>query len=136
MARGRREQLSAWQRRNVRAQSLGYQNYYDYRAHDYGKRPPGEPRPTGELLARLRGHRGRADLVATTKVGDILTMGEVRRDEQGRLKAVRIDRIEDDGGETQFWLSGGRLDDLEGLTDELDEAGARFLLWYPSQGEA
>ena len=43
MAGKRKKPLTAAEKQNARAQALGYRNYYDYRIHDYGKRPPGEP---------------------------------------------------------------------------------------------
>lgn len=62
---------AAWERRNARARALGYKSYYDYRAHDNGRRPPDAPRLRGEALARSRGHRGEADLDRLIRSGRV-----------------------------------------------------------------
>jgi len=53
---------AGWQRRNELARAKGYRNYYDYRMHRYGVRPPEEEIPRGEAGYRLRGQHGPAAL--------------------------------------------------------------------------
>jgi len=131
----RRAQLSAWQRRNRLAQQRGYKNYYDYRTHNYGARPPSQPRARGAELRRLRGHASAADLKRAAPRAQFATMGEVERDEKtGEFKRIRIDLIAEDGSEREFWLSGKQLtdDELEALRDEIEAAGGRVFIWYPA----
>lgn len=57
MPPSRRSKHSAeWQRRDEKARALGYQSYYDYRLHDYGRQPPGPLELTESERAERRGH--------------------------------------------------------------------------------
>jgi len=76
----------AWERRNERARAAGYANYYDYRAHDYGRRAPDTPRARGETLARLRGHRSASDLERMLRSGRVELVNTVTTvDANGRV---------------------------------------------------
>lgn len=81
---------SKWEARNERARSLGYESYYDYRAHGYGRDAPSSPRASGEDLARLRGHRGASDLEAISHRIDVLTIMPASRDSLGRWVTATV----------------------------------------------
>lgn len=75
MPRPRKPAVSAaYRRRNERARSLGYRDYYDYRLHDSGRLPPGPLELTPEERARRRGHRGTADFLRSLGEGDLIIM--------------------------------------------------------------
>lgn len=98
---------SAWQRRNDRAAALGYGTaerspYYDYRAHDNGRIPPGEAPLRGEGLARARGHRGASDLDRLLKSGDVELVNVIRTGPTE--KEILITRS--DGSTQTFTLKG------------------------------
>jgi hypothetical protein len=84
-------------------------------------------------LRRLRGHASAADLKRAASRAQFATMGEVERDEDGKITRVRVDLIEEDGTEQHYWLSGKQLDEeeLERLHSELHGGGARVIVWYP-----
>lgn len=83
MARPRRKPETAWERRNREAREKGYRNYYDYRVHDYGKRPPGEPVPPADRATRAGG-RGEAAFRSTLKrPGRIALIGEIYTQPRG-----------------------------------------------------
>ena len=100
-----------WQRRNAAARARGYKNYYDYRAHGYGREAPEAPRPTGELLRRRRGHAGYSDLSSLAANGRIelaiVEPGEKGSD--GKYRSARIVVTLDDMDERVFWLRGKAL---------------------------
>ena len=84
---------ATWERRNARARALGYENYYDYRAHGYGSEPPSAPRATGEELARLRGHRADADLARKLESGqaaDVSVLKTVRDPRTGQITELEV----------------------------------------------
>jgi hypothetical protein len=98
----------AWQARNERARALGYESYYDYRAHDNGRIPPSEGRLRGDDLARARGHRGAADLQSSLEGGRValVTMIGVDRDEGGKIVAIHVQTI-DNSGRMRTWVVKG-----------------------------
>lgn len=101
-----------WQARNARARALGYQNYYDYRAHGYGRTPPGAPRAKGPELRRLRGHAGPEDfrsLVRRGRVEMVIVDATDRDRKTGKFRRARLDVTLDDGGQQDFWLRGSQL---------------------------
>lgn len=59
----RRKVSQAYARRNKAARAKGYDSYYDFRAHDNGRIPPGQPRLQGQQLARARGHAAAQDML-------------------------------------------------------------------------
>lgn len=103
---------ASWERRNARARALGYENYYDYRAHDYGSRPAGDPRAKGETLARLRGHRGSRDLEHDLRAGKVIALNPLRptRDDDGKVVSQPIEVVYADGSSRVFTLKGASLD--------------------------
>ncbi len=114
--------------RNERARAKGYESYYDYRAHDYGRIPPDQPRITGRALRRLRGHASAADLVREAMPGDLVVGSMGDRDAKGRFHQVDITVIHADGGESEYRLRGRTLDRaaLLALVAELDEGDVIF----------
>lgn len=102
-----------WARRNARARSLGYRNYYDYRTHDYGAAPPAAPRPRGEQLSRLRGHRGASDLERLAQSGriDLVKVLPRNKDPQtGQWKSALLRVTLEDGSERDFEIRGKQMD--------------------------
>lgn len=102
----------AWQARNERARALGYESYYDYRAHDNGRIPPSRPRLEGDELTRARGHRGARDFERSLEHGrvDLVTMIGVDRDEKGRIVSIHVQTITTDGRMRTWRLSGEAAD--------------------------
>ncbi len=125
-----------WARRNAAARDKGYASYYDYRAHNYGKTPAGAPRARGEQLARLRGHRGRTDLLAGAGDGSVINIsGSSDRDSRGRFKWVDVTVIDPDGNTRTYRIRGGdtQRDRLAALLDQLDDQGAIVTIVYPAE---
>lgn len=121
----------AWQARNERARALGYESYYDYRVHDYGRQPPTQPRPSGEQLARLRGHRGSADLQREIRAGRVADVDPrmTRRDPKtGRITEVTMIVTYQDGSQRRFRLHGKQLQPARArrIRDTLVDAGVNF----------
>ena len=113
--------MAGWQERNARARRLGYESYYDYRAHDYGRIPAGEPRQAGSALRLSRGHAGPADLERLLRSGQVAVLsqepvGDRRAD--GTYTEVRVTAQLTDGRQARFRLRGhqlrrgGAIDDL------------------------
>lgn len=123
-----RKLSAAYERRNARARALGYQSYYDYRAHNHGKAPPGAARPSGETLARLRGHRSAADLTRAVRTGSLVSvLGHSERDPvSGTYKWVDIVVVDPRGRERSYRLRGSQLEQakLRRLVADLEERGA------------
>lgn len=123
---------SRWQARNARARSLGYKNYYDYRAHGFGAQPPAAPRASGEQLARLRGHRSAADLdrlVARGQV-ELVKVDPGERDPRtGQWKRGDLIVTLSDGRELTFRLKGAQLTKrrMRKLRRDLIAGGAQVL---------
>lgn len=124
-----------WHRRNEKARALGYKNYYDYRAHEYGRRPPEAPRARGAELRRLRGHGGPGGLQRLIEGGRVellIVDPEIRDRKSGKWTRVRLDVTLDDGESRDFWLSGKRLDQeyAHGIGDLLRAHGVMFFDAY------
>lgn len=101
---------SAWERRNASARAAGYRNYYDYRAHDYGRLPASAERLTGEPLARARGHRSIADLErlvagGRVEIATVIPAGDPDP-KTGRYKSVEVVVIDSNGRERRFVMKG------------------------------
>lgn len=109
---------AAWEQRNERARALGYDSYYDYRAHDYGR---SESKLSGERLRAARGHAGFEDLRAWAREGGETVSRIVERDSKGRRKVVEIQYV-DDRGFRAFRLRGHKVSDrsLRALRAELE----------------
>lgn len=94
--------------RDLRAQAKGYRSYYDYRAHDNGRIPPGQPRLSGERLARARGHRSFA---AFLRLGGregalVFTDQKGPRNAKGQYQWVDLKVVDPSGRERVFRLRG------------------------------
>lgn len=120
---------AAYEARNVRARALGYQSYYDYRAHGNGRIPPTQPALSGAALRAARGHTGPADLVREARPGDLVTAvpDPTSRGKDGTYSRVIVTLV-GERGERQYvirrqQMKGGRLDKLVGA---LTGAGAFF----------
>lgn len=119
----------AYERRNARARALGYESYYDYRIHNHGRIAAGEPAPGGEARARLRGHRGAADLARELPAGSVLVPIDQQRDPAtGRLKWVEVEVDGPDGSRRRYRLRGRQLDrkNLDRLWATIQGAGATW----------
>ena len=130
MARPRSERTA---HDNARARGLGYKDYYDYRIHDNGRIPPGEPPLSGSERSRARGHAGRADFLRFIRANPdvyVLPVGLERR-ANGQWERIHIAVILPDGSERHYYLRSrpGTASDptsqrnLEALRDELQAAG-------------
>lgn len=92
-------------RDDARARAAGYASYYDYRAHDYGRIPPSEPRARGDRLAALRGHRSAADLDRALRSGRVELVNTMRTvDAKGRI-GVDVLVTRDDGSTVAYRIS-------------------------------
>jgi hypothetical protein len=126
MPRPRRKAVSAaYARRNARARALGFESYYDYRAHDHGRRAPSEPRSTGAALRRLRGHASRADLLDQLGEDKLLAVGGTTRGADGRYRSVSLTLVNTNGDEREFTLRGKQLERaaMRELVDALESSG-------------
>lgn len=98
--------VGSYERRNQRARQLGYRNYYDYRIHGHGTRPPGEP-VTPSARKRLAGHAGRANFLRSLQPGDLISLvqpiSQIEIDARGRYK--RIDKLVIDGESRQHFYT-------------------------------
>lgn len=108
-----------WERRNARARSLGYDSYYDYRAHDNGRLPPSEPRLSGEPLARSRGHRSAADLETLLRRGQVELVNTVTTIDAKGNRVVDVLVLTADGGQREFRLRGDRPQRIGQMIDDL-----------------
>ncbi len=135
MARPRKRAVSAsYEKRNARARSLGYQSYYDYRAHANGLIAPDAPRLRGERLARARGHRSSKDLQRAIRDGSLVFTSDTSvRGKDGRFKWVEVTVVDDQGSERTFYLQGRQVSDsnLRKLADYATVHGAIVGVWYP-----
>ena len=124
-------------RDNARAKALGYKSYYDWRAHDSGRIPPGKPRLRGDQLAKARGHRSAADLERALKEGSLVSVLATKRDDKtGRLLRVEIQAIDPDGSERTYILEGRTLTQkrLDQLSGQIDRGGGIVSPLYPIRG--
>lgn len=108
-----------WEKRNARARALGYDSYYDYRAHDYGRLAPSAPRASGDLLASLRGHRSASDLKRLLRSGRVDLVNTVSTiDNKGKL-VVDVLATLDDGSQREFRLRGAQVIALGAFIDDM-----------------
>lgn len=121
---------AAYQRRNAAARAKGYASYYDYRAHDNGRIPPGQPRLSGRALSRARGHTSTADLIAAARPGTLImaTPDPTSRRADGTYSRVWVTMIGEDGSDVQYLIRGNALKGpaIDRLVDGLNAAGAVF----------
>lgn len=121
---------SAYQRRNERARAAGYRNYYDQRLH--AGRPPGAdlpPKGSAER-ARLRGHRGTADLVRSLRPGDVIVvpngLPDIVKDAKGRYAKVEVMVLRDDGSTDRFTMRRRTYEQMAGTLEQMAAKGAMF----------
>jgi hypothetical protein len=116
---------AAYRRRNERAQAAGFRNYYDQRVR---RGRLDQPRPTGQLLRRARGHGTGKDLVKAARPGSIIVTLPTDRDQDGTYSKVYVHMIDAAGREQEFLLQGRQLkaDYLRQLVRDLDAEGAIF----------
>ncbi len=125
MAR-KRDYAAEYRRRQAKARKEGYSSYYGKRIRQ-GKAPSVKA-PTGQELRRARGHASASDLAAEAQAGWFLSAFPLDRGPGGRWTRMRLDVIDDEGTEREYWLSGHQLDrpNIEALARDLDAAGVRF----------
>lgn len=122
MARQRNYALE-YARRQARARSLGYGSYYERRVR--AGAPPSAPKPTGEALARVRGHRGYRDLLRGLRDGDIVQVDPGSpRDDKGRWKVVRITVLDAQGNEHTYTLRNVSDEKVRALLERMENVGA------------
>ena len=114
-----------WEERNAAARAKGYKNYYDYRAHNYGRIPPEKPKLSGERLARAAGRAGPAALrkALTSGEAELVIVTPTQRNRAGQFTQVSIDVTNANGDSRTYWI-----DDLDWLADWWDEADDDFVL--------
>jgi len=86
---------------------LGYRNYYDYRAHNFGRSKPSEPAAKGEKLRRLRGHAAGGDLAKTLRRGKIETLHIFYKGKDP--KQFEIVSEAENGDERTWYIKGASL---------------------------
>ncbi len=106
-----------WDARNERARDLGYRNYYDYRAHGYGRDAPTQPAARGEDLARLRGHRGPSDLAAVANRVEVLTIMPGTRNAKGQWTSALVLVEMNDGTTRQYRIPASHLKNRDRMAD-------------------
>lgn len=129
MARPRKKKETAWQRRNREAQAKGYRNYYDYRIHDYGKRPPAEPVQKGKR-ARKSGAHTAAAFKRALKTPDRLSLiveAPRKRGPGGEWQQIAFVAITSKGEIREYYIDVDDQDDLDYWHDLIDDAGVDFL---------
>jgi hypothetical protein len=121
-------QVSSSELRNRSARAKGYRSYYDYRAHDNGRIPPGQPRLRGEGLARARGHRSLSDFLrAGNREGTLVfTDQKGPRNKKGQYQWVDLKVVDPSGRERVFRLRGEQASrkNLKRAVSELQSSGA------------
>ena len=124
---------SAWERRNERARALGYRNEYERRI--LRGAPPGSPRPSGEALARARGHRGHADAIRAIPRAQSASITGMGRDSAGQFTRVHVILVDDQGDSItySFDWDDGLIDEL---VDELDDSDVPYVAYPTAAGGA
>lgn len=127
--------MTPWQKRNAAAQAKGYRNYYDYRIHQYGKRPASEEPPTGEERRRLEGKRGRASLRAALRKPDrIALIVEVPEatPRTGQWDQMRFIVTFTDADIREYLVD---WDDVDYWHEEFDDLDIDFVAYASATGE-
>lgn len=124
MARG-----SAWEKRNRAAKAKGYRNYYDYRIHDYGKRPPDEPVQKGQRAEKAGSHSKAAFKRLLKKPERISLIVEAprKRGPDGEWQQIAFLAITTKGEIREFYVDVDDVDELDYWHDLIDDAGVDFL---------
>jgi len=121
-------------RDDARARALGYESYYDYRVHGFGRIPPGGE-VTPEMRRAFRGHAGLADLVQAinrprNRPVEIAPQG-TERGADGRWKTIRVgakfQRADGSLYSLNYYLRGRSASsaNLRALRDNLAAPGSR-----------
>lgn len=119
-------------RDNARARALGYRDYYDYRLHGSGRIPPEQavPGPGTPERARLRGHRGVADLERSLRSGDVIVLPDglasIGKDLRGNYRNIRVLVVKHNGRGQHFTISRADYDRMVKMLDRAATAGAIF----------
>lgn len=120
--------LSPSEQRNRLAQAKGYTSYYDYRAHDNGRLPPGSPGLRGEALGRARGHRSLSDFLRSGSREGVLVFTDNKgpRNAKGQYQWVDLKVVTPEGQERVYRLRGKQASraNLKRAVKELSAAGA------------
>jgi hypothetical protein len=119
-----RDYAAEYRRRQERARSLGFRNYYERRT-----RPaPGAPKPSKETLARLRGHAGRAAFIAWIRPGNVVMLdrhiSKITVDGRGRFGPIGKRVIDEERGDREFVIRNQTLASLKRLVADEIAAGA------------
>lgn len=93
---------AGWEKRNAAAQAKGYRNFYDYRAHGYGRIPADQPAAKGDALRALRGHASTADFERLLHSGRVELVNVVQTGPQRYELLV----ITSDGKQKSFTIRG------------------------------
>lgn len=125
MAR-RRDYAAEYRRRQEKARQEGFSGYYAKRIR--AGKPPSAPAPTGVALRRARGHAAGSDLAREAQSDWFVSAFPLDRNAAGQWTRMRIDVIDDDGREREYWLTGDQLSrkNIRRLAMDLDRAGVRF----------
>ena len=124
----------AVERRNARARAAGFRNYYEQRIRGgVRKAVPGSPRPTGEALARARGHRGHADAIRAIPRAQSASITGMGRDSSGRFTKIAVILVDDQGDSVTYSFDWDE-DDLEALIDELDDHDVPYVAYPTAAG--
>lgn len=136
MARKRKEP-SAWEKRNAAAKAKGYRNYYDYRVHDYGKRPPDEVVQRAKR-AKQSGSRGPAAFKRALKSGNIGLLVEAprKRGPGGEWQQIAFVAVTTKGEIRDYYIDIDDRYDLDYWHDLIDDAGVDFLEYSSTQATA
>jgi hypothetical protein len=119
-------------RDNARARAAGYKSYYDFRLHGSGRVAPGVAAPAkgSAERARLRGHRGAADLVRNLKPGDVIVvpngLPDIAKDAKGRYAKIEVMVLRDDGSTDRFTIRRSTYERMAGLLEQMAAKGAVF----------
>lgn len=124
---------SAYDRRNARARAAGFKNYYEQRIRGGVEQArPSTPRPEGEELSRMRGHRGPADLEQLLASGRVEMVTAIApsggRDDKGRWRAIDWRITLDDGSDKDFTIRASITpEQLNRLRDAIRDQGILYL---------
>lgn len=114
MAR-KRDYAAEYARRQKRARELGFKNYYERRT-----RPaPGAPKPSGEELARRRGHRAASDLEQLIRSGRVERVTTFTTRTRKGADEVTVIAWLDDGSTREFTLKGDKIDQIGDVLDQM-----------------
>lgn len=122
----KRDYAAEYRRRQAKARREGFSGYYGKRIRRGA--PPSAPAPTGAELRAARGHAAGSDLAREAQSDWFISVFPMDRDSAGRWTRIRIDAIDDEGREREYWLTGKQLTRkrIEQLAADLEAARVRF----------